>query len=156
MTASQTLLDELEHAARGCEDEEAEFRRTMNARVAALAEARAFAHRRMNIMRSLFDTVAQADDGAIAVAAAVAALRNRLGWREESEARDEVLERYGALALAAFHATREDEASVAPDTPAPDVGAALAEFEAWYAEARGKPFWVLFEHYMPETQLVDF
>ena len=32
----------------------------------------------------------------------------------------------------------------------------LAQFEAWYREAHGTPFWILFEHYMPETPLVDF
>jgi hypothetical protein len=156
MTASHFFLDDLEQAAKTCENDEAEFRRTMNARVAALAEARAFAHRRMNVMRSLFDTVSQADDPAIAVAAAITALRNRLGWREDSEARDQVLDRYAGLALAAFRATHEDVTVAEPDEPAPDVATALAEFEAWYASARGKSFWVLFEHYMPETQLVDF
>jgi len=39
---------------------------------------------------------------------------------------------------------------------APDVAAALGEFEAWYAAAHGSAFWVLFDHYMPETPRVDF
>ena len=37
-----------------------------------------------------------------------------------------------------------------------DVRAALASFETWYAETHEKPFWALFEHYIPETPLVDF
>ena len=38
----------------------------------------------------------------------------------------------------------------------PDPAAALAAFEAWYQGARGTPFWILFETYMPETPVVDF
>jgi hypothetical protein len=37
-----------------------------------------------------------------------------------------------------------------------DVIDALTEFERWYAETHPKPFWVLFENYMPETPVVDF
>jgi hypothetical protein len=36
------------------------------------------------------------------------------------------------------------------------VPEALAAFEAWYAGNRPTPFWVLFEHYIPETPQVDF
>ena len=153
MTTSHSFIDRLEHAANACAVEETEFRQTMNARVAALAEARAFAHRRMNVMRSLFDTVGKAEEVEVAVATAVAALRNRLGWREDSDARTEVLERYAAVATAAFFATREADAEAAGPS---DVEQELAAFEDWYLTARKKPFWVLFEHYMPETQLVDF
>lgn len=139
--------------AKACEDAEDAFRRTMNARVAELAEARAFANRRMNVMRSLFDTVSRIEERDAAVAAALAALRQRLGWVEDSAARDEVLAAYRKVAEAAFAATHPADEK---DEPAADIAGALAGFEAWYVEARGKPFWVLFEHYMPETQLVDF
>jgi hypothetical protein len=141
--------------ARKCEEAESEFRRTMNTRVAELAEARAFANRRMNVMRSLFETVSRAGKEDVAVADAVSALRNRLGWRDDSNARTEVLAEYSKVAQAAFAATHVDAEGDGEGEPR-DVSAALADFEAWYLEARGKPFWVLFEHYMPETQLVDF
>lgn len=156
MTTSHPFLNRLEQAAKACEGEESEFRRTMNARLAALAQARAFAHRRMNVMRSLFETVGQTEQLEIAVAAAVAALRHRLGWREDSEARTEVLDRYAVVATAAFCATSERTAAVDEAISSPDVEQELAAFEEWYLAARAKPFWVLFEHYMPETQLVDF
>ena len=143
--------------AKACEDAEDAFRRTMNARVAELAEARAFANRRMNVMRSLFDTVSRLEERDAAVAAALAALRQRLGWVEDSAARDEVLAAYRKVAEAAFAATHPADEKDEPAVDiADDIAGALAGFEAWYVEARGKPFWVLFEHYMPETQLVDF
>ncbi len=151
-------LDELERDAAACEAAEAEFRRTMKERVATLAAERAFANRRMNVMRSLFQTVRQAETREIAVAGAVAALRQRLGWREDSPARDEVLSEYAKVADAAFGETRPAREAVdeepGPRTPA--VREALAGFEIWYLATRGTAFWVLFEHYMPETQLVDF
>ena len=156
MTKEHPFIAGLENEAKGCEAAEAEFRNTMNAKVAELAQARAFAFRRMNVMRSLFDTVASAEDEEIAITKAVKGLRDRLGWIEDSEAREEVLAHYAMVARAAFHAThpddRRDEADDVPAEPA----TALSQFEAWYASSREKPFWVLFEHYMPETQLVDF
>ncbi|WP_274629913.1 hypothetical protein [Arvimicrobium flavum] len=156
MTDDHPFIAGLRHDAKACQDAEDEFRRTMNTRVAELAEARAFANRRMNLMRSLFDVVARAGQSEIAVAGAVAALRTRLGWHEDSDARDEVLTEYARLAAAAFTATHPREGDDAASRPGPDVARALADFETWYLAARGKPFWVLFEHYMPETQLVDF
>ena len=33
---------------------------------------------------------------------------------------------------------------------------ALDEFETWYHSTHPNAFWVLFEHYMPETPRVDF
>lgn len=113
-------------------------------------------------MRSLFAVVSQAEQEEIAVAAAIAGLRNRLGWREDSPARDEVLAEYAKLAAAAFAATRvcQGDEAAAPDNRGDevqrDMAEALSVFETWYQTARGKPFWILFEHYMPETQLVDF
>ncbi|MET0169278.1 MAG: hypothetical protein ABW191_02710 [Aliihoeflea sp.] len=161
MTDTHPFITALASQAAACEQEESEFRRTMAARVAALAEARAFANRRMNLMKSLFATMAQAKTEEIAVAGAIAALSNRLGWRENSEPRDEVLAQYAKVAAAAFAATRQpddDEIVLASidDRPMPDIKTALDAFEEWYIRVRGKPFWVLFEHYMPETQLVDF
>ena len=155
MTDDHPFIAALRDEAKCCEEAETEFRRTMNQRVAELAQARAFAHRRMNIMRSLLEVVGQAQSEEIAVAGAIAALRSRIGWRDDSEARDEVLSEYAKVAAAAFAATHEAEEGKAT-REAPDAAQALAGFEAWYEEARGKPFWVLFEHYMPETQLVDF
>ena len=151
MSEIHPFIAALESEAKAREAAEAEFRREMNRKVAELAEARAFAFRRMNVMRALFDMVSGAEDREAAIAKAVRALRDRLGWVEDSEARTGVLERYAGVAGAAFDATHPRE-----EDEAPDPAEALAEFEEWYASTREKPFWVLFEHYMPETQLVDF
>jgi hypothetical protein len=152
MTDSHPFITTLFDDAKCCEQAEQEFRATMNARVAELAQARAFAYRRMNVMRSLFDAVSSGQERDAAVARAVDMLRDRLGWRDDSDARQEVLVQYEKVAQTAFDAVHPSEESAVE----PDIGEVLAGFENWYTEARGKPFWVLFEHYMPETQLVDF
>jgi hypothetical protein len=156
MIDDHPFIAALRKDARKCERAEDEFRRTMNQRVAELAEARAFANRRMNLMLYLLEMVARTEEREIAVAQAIASLRTRLGWHDDSQARGEVLTEYAKLAASAFAATREPNEKEEVAKPCPDVAEALADFEAWYAAARGKPFWMLFEHDMPETQLVDF
>lgn len=171
MTETHSFVAELDAEAREREAAETEFRRTMRDRVDALARERAFAHRRANVMRSLFQTVSQAETREIALAGAASALRRRLGWVDDSPAREEVLEHYQRVADAAFAATRpadtgpeNQESGDAPvvlvsageQESGPDPRASLEAFERWYEEARGRSFWTLFEHYMPETQLVDF
>lgn len=109
-----------------------------------LARERAYAWRRADLMRALATTLDDVGDG---------------GWRpppgrpaarparlvEDSDARAEVLARFAPVALALFEA--------APDA-APET--ALAAFEAWYLSTRQSAFWYLFEHYLPDTPLVDF
>lgn len=158
---AEGFLAALQETADAAARAEAEFRRTISARIAALAQERSFAFRRLNLMRALAETAAAADSEASAVGACRAALAGRLGWTGESAAQQE--------ALAAFEpVVRALRALLAPVGPGdagpegadgeapPDPAAALAAFEDWYARSRGTPFWLLFEHHMPETPLVDF
>ena len=147
------FLDELQAAAHDAEAAEAAFRRNAAARIAALEQERAFAFRRVNFMRAVAEAVASVEDEDAAVAHASAALRARLGWSSDSEARSSVVARFAPVAEALFLALPSE--ADPPASPA-DVRAALASFEAWYAETHTKPFWALFEHYIPETPLVDF
>jgi hypothetical protein len=147
-----TFLDALKTAADDAEKAEAQFRSEIAGRIKALEQERAFAFRRLNLMRAVAEVIASAESEEIAVASGVAMLRARLGWSSDSEARSEVLSRFAPVAQAAF-------ASLAPpqaEAEEADVPKALAEFEAWYAATHPQPFWVLFEHYMPETPRVDF
>jgi hypothetical protein len=104
-------------------------------------------------MRAIAEAVATAESEEIAVAAATAAMRAKLGWWDESDARTEVLSHFVPVAQQVF-------AGLAPvvdeESPPPDVLGALAAFETWYRETHPHPFWMLFEHEMPETPLVDF
>lgn len=145
-------LDALDAEAAGADAREAECRAEFERRVRALAEARAFAHRRANLMRAVAGAAARAEDADGAVAYGLAALRARLGWSSESEARTEILDRFAPVARAAWAVRDGGDDVPAEDSP----GEALAAFEAWYGEVRGAAFWTLFENPMPETPLVDW
>ena len=145
------FLDTLEAAAAEAEAVEGRFRREAAARIGTLEKERAVAFRRLNLMRAVAEAVADADDADAAMARASAVLRSRLGWDSDSEARTEVLTRFAAVGRGVFF-------SFAPpaETRPQSAQEALAEFESWYAATRTTPFWTLFEHYIPETPLVDF
>jgi hypothetical protein len=142
----------LQAAAEGAAKAEAEFRRHASQRLATLEAARAFAYRRLNLMKAVADAAAGSASEEIAVANALAVLRAKLGWHGDSVARSEVLSRFAAVAraVAGGFSARED------DGPEPDVMTALAEFETWYAENHPGPFSALFEQHLPETPVVDF
>ena len=146
-----SFIEDFVADARDAERSEAAFRREAAATITALEQARAFAFRRVNLMKSLVDTIVGADSEEAAVASAQAMLADRLGWTSESEARDEVLTQFAPVARAVF-------VTLAPEAEKDmaDIRGALTAFEDWFAQARQKPFWVLFEHYIPETPRVDF
>jgi hypothetical protein len=149
--AHAPFLAVLQSAADNAAEAEAQFRRDANQRFAALEAARAFAHRRLNLMRAIADAAAQPESEEIAVANVLAVLLEKLGWHGDSEARSEVLSHFAPVARAvASVSAREDGGSE------PDVMRTLAEFETWYAQNHPGPFWALFEHHLPETPVVDF
>jgi len=146
-----SFLHELKTAAEAAKAAEGSFRRDAAMRIAALEQERAFAFRRLNLMQAITDAMVSAESEEIAVASAFATLRTRLGWSTDSEARAEVISHFGPVALAVSHTLAPDE-----DEPASGIREALAAFERWYVESRGSSFWILFEHQMSETPVVDF
>jgi hypothetical protein len=142
------FLKALQCAADQASDAEESFRREIAAQMKGLERERAFAWRRLNLLRDIDEAIAPAVKENDAVAAANAALRLKLGWADDSPARSEVLSRFAAVSRAVF-ANRGEEAEV-------DVVATLAGFEKWYSDTHPGPFWVLFDYEMPETPIVDF
>jgi hypothetical protein len=152
MTLTATFfLDALKATADQAEAAETRYRREAAQKIAALERERAVAFRRLNLMRAVADAAAKAESQEVAVASALAALRGKLGWSADSEARSEVLSRFASVGQAVFRNFVPSE-----DAPVTSVQNALAEFETWYAGSHQTPFWVLFEHYIPETPRVDF
>ena len=162
MKPTPSFLDELKCAADKTATAEDEIRREAAQRIKALEVERAFAFRRLNLMRAIAEVVAGAEGEEIAVAAATAVLRAKLGWSSDSEARDEVITRFAPVAVAMYASLSPEIETPSGQEPAqekiqvPDVLGALTEFERWYAEMHPVAFWVLFENYMPETPRVDF
>jgi hypothetical protein len=153
MGPAASYLDALKLAADQSAVAENEFRSQIAARIKDLEKQRAFAFRRLNLMKEVSGVVANAESEEIAVAVATAVLRAKLGWADDSEARMEVVSSFAPVAQAMFASLAPTESE---DEEKPDVIRALAEFEAWYAETHPNPFWILFENYMPETPVVDF
>lgn len=153
MGPAASYLDALKLSADQSAIAENEFRSQIAARIKELEKQRSFAFRRLNLMKEVASVIAGAESEEIAVAAATAVLRVKLGWASDSEARVAVVSSFAPVAQAMY-------ASLAPvesdDEDKPDVIRTLAEFEAWYAATHQNPFWVLFENYMPETPVVDF
>ena len=69
-----------------------------------------------------------------------------VGWSGATEPQREVADRFAPVVAAL--------AAAASDEPA-DPAAALAAFEAWFAEARGAPFLGLMEREVVELPLVE-
>jgi len=151
MTAA-SFLDMLKTATAQAEKAEEAFRREVAARTEQLARERAFAFRRLNLMRAVAEAVASAENEEIAVAATLAVVRAKIGWSSDSDARAQTLEHFAPIARAAFKSLGPR----AEGEPEPDVIKALQEFEAWYAATHPAAFWALFEQYIPETPRVDF
>jgi hypothetical protein len=146
------MLDALKGAADRAADAENTFRRDSAQRIKTLERDRAFAFRRLNVMRAVIAAVTTPEKDEDAVAAGIAALRDELGWVGTSEARTIVLDRFAEVA----RTVREAVAPAGSGVEAPDALAALAAFEAWYADTHPGPFWALFDQYVPENPVVDF
>jgi hypothetical protein len=153
MGPAASYLDALKLAADQSAVAENEFRSQIAARIKELEKQRAFAFRRLNLMKEVSGVIAGAESEEIAVAVATAVLRAKLGWADDSEARMAVVSSFAPVAQAMFASLAPTESE---EEEKPDVTGALKEFEAWYAETHSNPFWVLFENYMPETPVVDF
>jgi hypothetical protein len=150
--AAAALLAMFESAAAAAGRAEAALRERVEAEVAAAERARAFAYRRLNLMRMLARAIAGAESEEAAVGRGLAGVRAELGWDSDSDTRAETLSRLATVVRAAF-------ASLAPphdaEARAIDVPQALADFEAWYERAYDRSFWALFEQEIAEMPLVE-
>ena len=150
--AVDRLLSTLQAEADRAAAAEAAFRREVKERLAVLERERAFAFRRVHLMRALTGALESIEEEEAALLRAKSVLREELGWMSESEARNEVLERFGKVASTVFAALQADS-----DTkPVPDLLLELADFEKWYEATHTGPFWALFDDDVPETPVVDF
>lgn len=149
--AAVSFLDALKAAADQAEAAEVRCRQETAKQLALVERERVFAFRRLNLMRAVANAMAQAEEVEVAVAEALAAVRAKIGWASDSDARAEVTSRFAPVARAVFQSATQSDAA-----PATSAQAALAEFENWYAGSHQKAFWDLFEQYVMETPRVDF
>ena len=162
MTTVTTYLERLQQEADKAQSAETAYRREAATRIAVLERERAFAFRRMNLMRSVAEAAkpqmeddsdpAERSGEEIAVARTLALLRVRLGWSSDSETRDATLAHFAPVVIALYRASGDAEM---PDETS-GIDDALGRFEAWYEEAHGVSFWMLFDNPMQDTPRVDF
>lgn len=153
MTASPLAiyLDRLDRSARDANAKEDTLRRDLTRRLRELEDERAFAFRRLNLMRSVSASIAEAKDGAEAVQKGSSVLLREVGWTGANEQQKQVVERFIPVVISAWNAAREEGGDPHGDA----VGRALAEFENWFAEDRKTPFLALLGREVVELPLVE-
>ncbi|RTL59690.1 MAG: hypothetical protein EKK41_29270 [Hyphomicrobiales bacterium] len=151
--AAPALLAHFEAAAKVAQAQEVELRKKLAAEIAMAEQRRVYAFRRSRLIGLLSTSLpAQAGTEDEAWAAQKRAVCEDLGWSALSESYQEILARMEPVAAA----VRSCLATPQDDKAAPAVVAELERFEAWFLEAKGKPFYVLFDQYVPEVPVVDF
>jgi len=162
-----TYLGELEQAAHAASTAEEVCRREIAQRVRALEQERAFAFRRLNLMRTVAGAVSGHDEEAEALQAGSIAFMRELDWTGATEAQRQALEKFRPVILAAWTLGRapEGEGDTASDM-ASDIAAnreanrealrrELTAFEQWFAENRNGPFLGVMEREAVELPLVE-
>ena len=144
-----SVLATLAARAEAASSEEAAYRREAQRRTEILERARAFAYRRLNLLKKMAETAAEEPDANKAADARLVAAFVDIGWI--SGGLDELDEK-----------GRETEAKFRPVVDAlgagdePRLTAALTEFEAWFSQRFGRDFCAVFDRYIPDTPKVDF
>lgn len=158
-TSMAAILAELQAAAQDAAAAEKAFKRDIDKRIAELEQARAFAHRRVDIVKALG---AVAPEGALEACALarLKALFVHIEWINESLDELDPTECEVRDALMPLATAIEELARARPDAsraaPSPGPIEALAAFEAWYRQRFGCEFMGSFEERANFRPLVDF
>lgn len=155
MTPSPTFLDALKSAADQASGAETAFHRELAQRIRTLEQERAFAFRRLNLMRLITDAVMGPEDHDIAVANSFAMVRGELGWGVEDEMHNLVISRLKPVSEAVLATLKPPADDAQPQAPALDPIKALKQFEEWYTATYQRSFWSLFDQERPELPLVE-
>jgi hypothetical protein len=149
-TGVAALVAEFEAAAKEAWQAEDALRTRMVEQLALLERRRAFAYRRMNLVRSLAGAAANGETEEAAAAAQRGAIRHELGWSVESDFHRGILDGLRPIGVLVWQSLRTDEAA----TPAAML-VALETFEAWFEATHGSAFYALFDQEVLEIPLVE-
>lgn len=150
--AALKLIADFEAAAKAAQAAEARLRKSVAEEIARLERERAFAFRRTRLIRLLASSAAGVEDEETALRAQAQALCDELGWSADNPAHKEILAQLEPVGKAVWQCACVSEQEMDPAA----TGETLRAFEAWFEEARGQPFYRLFEQPIPNTPLVDF
>lgn len=144
-------FDDLDRQARAANAAEDEFRNNITKRMRELEEARAFAFRRLNLVKAIGAAIAGAKDEEEARALGASAFLIEVGWTGGSQSQRDVVEKFQPVALALWTASRPE--ATAED--AATVSKELAAFEEWFGQNRDAAFLTLMQQDLPELPLVE-
>lgn len=150
-----TYLDGLEQAAHAASTAEEVYRREIAQRVRALEQDRAFAFRRLNLMRTVTAAVTGHEEEAEALQAGNIAFMRELEWTGATEAQRQALEQFQPVVLAAWTLSRATEEEAARAANMAALERALTAFEQWFAASRNGPFLSVMEREVVELPLVE-
>lgn len=158
MSFRPAALDALEATAQEAAIAETQFREDYAREILRLETERRRAYRRMNFLAALVAADASARDRDASREAQRFAAADELEWDDLGDGRAEALDALEPLADAVHDERLLEETETAEQghDRAAALLMALADFEARFEAARGQPFVVAFDRYMPETPLVDF
>jgi len=152
-----SYMKDLEQAARNANVAEDAFRKDFARKVEELRRARAHAWRRLNLLRVLGRELAGLPEEEVE-AKGRAVFYRETAQNGATEPQREAAAQFAPVVLAVWQAVREvpeDETGAGAGEPAPDVRAALATFEDWYAANRNGVFLDLMERDIVELPLVE-
>lgn len=147
--ALSRLIDELGDKARAASVAEQRFQKEVAQRAAEFKQERAFAYRRLNLLKAVSAAVARAESEGEALAAGRRAFFDEVGWNGATQNQKDVAARFESVAVAIRTVASREGGDAA------EVTAALADFEAWYAETRKAPLLALMERETVELPLVE-
>ena len=160
-SSADDFLSALRQAAHAAQAEEISFRNHVGREIEKRERARQYAFRRLSIAELMARAAHDAKDETAAVDAQTAALRSEFGWHGDTEARRQIIEAWRPVALAVWATVRPlppdgDAVGGAAEVPPPDVGAALAAFEAWYLAEFGSNYLSILDQEVQELPVVEF
>lgn len=146
-----TYLAQLDTVARAASGAEDAYRRDAVERIKGLERARAFAFRRLNLVRTVASSMSGAKDEEEAKARGSAAFLKELNWNGASEAQREVVARFMPIVAALWQMDQEGAGS----SDVAGLDKELTAFENWFAENRNGSFLSLMDGEVLELPLVE-
>ena len=144
MIAAAAYIDRLRAQAETAAATEKAWRKEAATRTELLAQQRAEAFRRWNVLRDMGNAMRGVEDQDQAIGAGIANVRERLGWPSApSDTQQEVLTALRPVALGMLE-------------PEGDVDGSLTTFENWFLTRTGRSFWTLLDQPVVDTPVVDF
>lgn len=141
-----SVLATLTARAEAASGEETAYRGEAARRTEILERARAFAYRRLNLLKKMAATAADEADAMKAADARMVVAFADIGWISDG------LDEKGRETEARFRPVAE----ALGDGDEPRMVAALAAFEAWFSDRFGRDFCAVYDRYVPDTPKVDF